>query len=80
MIRCNASESLFIYFFFNFEVMANKNYHGACIVAFSTYHTQISNNIFCQTSDLGLRLEVAFVSPLSQQEQEPSPYGVDTVD
>ena len=33
---------------------------------------------FCQTSDLGLRLEVDFVFPLSQQQQEeeqqqPSP-------
>ena len=25
---------------------------------------------FCQTSDLGLRLEVDFVFPLSQQEQQ----------
>ena len=33
--------------------------------------------LFCQTLDLGLRLEVAFVSPLSQEEEEeeeqPSP-------
>ena len=27
-------------------------------------------NYYCQTSDLGLRLEVDFVFPLSQQEQQ----------
>ena len=27
-------------------------------------------HFFCQTSDLGLRLEVDFVFPLSQQEQQ----------
>ena len=27
-------------------------------------------SLYCQTSDLGLRLEVDFVSPLSQEEEE----------
>ena len=32
--------------------------------------THTTFNICCQTSDLGLRLEVDFVFPLSQEEQE----------
>ena len=30
----------------------------------------LSNMYFCQTSDLGLRLEVDFVFPLSQEQEE----------
>ena len=31
---------------------------------------ELCSNSYCQTSDLGLRLEVDFVFPLSQEEQE----------
>ena len=42
----------------------------------SIFTSQTRKAQYCQTSDLGLRLEVDFVFPLSQQEQEeqePSP-------
>ena len=32
--------------------------------------TNNEKNIYCQTSDLGLRLEVDFVFPLSQEQQQ----------
>ena len=32
---------------------------------------KVGFQIFCQTSDLGLRLEVDFVFPLSQEQQQP---------
>ena len=32
--------------------------------------SNFTSNLFCLTSDLGLRLEVDFVFPLSQEQQE----------